>query len=39
LLVGSAAVPRLHRRSRIVAVTLTGSDLAGRKVAEQAAAS
>jgi len=36
VLVGSAAVPRLIADPRIVAATLTGSDLAGRKVAEQA---
>src|SRR5438132_1454656 len=36
VLVGSATVPRLIADPRIVAATLTGSDLAGRKVAEQA---
>src|SRR5262245_8101265 len=36
VLVGSSAVAALIRDPRIVAVTLTGSDLAGSKVAEQA---
>src|SRR2546422_7027246 len=36
VLVGSAAVGRLIADPRIVAATLTGSDVAGRKIAEQA---
>src|SRR2546428_2487025 len=36
VLISSAAVARLIADPRIVAATLTGSDLAGRKVAEQA---
>src|SRR2546422_5722961 len=36
VLVGSGAVGRLIADPRIVAATLTGSDVAGRKIAEQA---